>query len=158
AIWCSIPSQGRRYGPPTRLDTWAHGRPFGMMGIWSSIKRRGAATANRTTNRSGRATPVVTDYRRWRSNCSTSQFYQSTIARSAASIYAPKTVQGDSRKENIMNVAWIFEIWGSGNFTESVGLGINSNYRHFVETYLTKKSGDDYSHAYISMVCVLGSV
>jgi len=52
-----------------------------------------------------------------------------------------------------MNVAWKFEIWGSGNFTESVALSLNTSYRYFVETYLTKKNGDDYSHAYILQVC-----
>lgn len=50
-----------------------------------------------------------------------------------------------------MNVEWIFEIWTWGSFDET--LTLTTSDPSMVETYLTKKDGGDYAHAYISEIC-----
>ncbi|HEV2402912.1 MAG TPA: hypothetical protein VGS08_01795 [Candidatus Saccharimonadales bacterium] len=52
-----------------------------------------------------------------------------------------------------MNAEWIFEIWTSGDFDETLTLATNSGVQNQVETYLTKKDSGDYAHAYIAEVC-----
>jgi hypothetical protein len=52
-----------------------------------------------------------------------------------------------------MQADWIFEIWTSGDFDETITLALDHNNQHLVETYLTKKDGGDYAHAYISESC-----
>ncbi len=52
-----------------------------------------------------------------------------------------------------MEVVWDFEIWTNGDFDETITLALDPNKSHFVETYMTKKDGGDYAHAYIAEVC-----
>ena len=52
-----------------------------------------------------------------------------------------------------MGINWIFELWTNGDFDETLDLDIDPNSTSMVETYLTKKDGEDYSHAYIAESC-----
>lgn len=45
------------------------------------------------------------------------------------------------------------ELWTTGDFNETWTEGVDRSQEFLAQTYLVKKDGDDYAHAYIAEVC-----